>query len=107
MEPVAYSIEDAAKVSNLPPRFIEAAITKGELPIIKANRRRVILKTTLELWLKSFETPVLWPPGIVAYDPNRDCNSKVRRWWQWLRRDCYGDLAFKTRWELSGQRFMN
>jgi prophage regulatory protein len=77
MEPVAYSIEDAAKVSNLPPRFIEDAITKGELPIIKVNRRRVILKTTLELWLKSYESPVLWPPGIVAYDPNRrDCNSK-------------------------------
>ena len=49
MEPVAYSIEDAAKVSNLPLRFIQDAITKGELPIIKANRRRVILKTTLEL----------------------------------------------------------
>jgi excisionase family DNA binding protein len=77
VEPVAYTTDDAAKVSNLPQRFIQDAITKGELPIIKANRRRVILKTTLELWLKSYESPVLWPPGIVAYDPNRrDCNSK-------------------------------
>jgi prophage regulatory protein len=71
VEPVAYSIEDAARVSNLPPHFIQDAITKGELPTIKVNRRRVILKTTLELWLKSYESPVLWPPGIVAYDPNR------------------------------------
>lgn len=77
MEPVAYTIEDAAKVSNLPQNFIQDAIAKGELPTIKANRRRVILKTTLELWLKSYESPVLWPPGIVAYDPNhKDCNSK-------------------------------
>lgn len=77
MEPVAYTVEDAAEVSNLPQSFIQDAITRGELPIIKADRRRVILKTTLELWLKSYESPVLWPPGIIAYDPNRSgCNSK-------------------------------
>ena len=52
MEPVAYSIEDAAKVSNLPQRFIQDAITKGELPVIRANRRRVIL-TDLPLALAS------------------------------------------------------
>jgi hypothetical protein len=49
MEPVAYSLEDAARVSNLPQNFIQDAVTKGELPTIKANRNRVILKSTLEL----------------------------------------------------------
>jgi prophage regulatory protein len=78
MEPVAYSIEDAAKVSNLPQNFIQDVITKGELPTIKANRNHVILKATFELWLKSCESPVLWPPGIVAYDPNRGQSDDKR-----------------------------
>jgi excisionase family DNA binding protein len=51
MEPIAYTIEDAAKVVGIGRTKLYEAIKKGELPYKKLGRRTLILAADLRGWL--------------------------------------------------------
>jgi excisionase family DNA binding protein len=51
MEPIAYTIRDAAKVVGIGRTKLYEAIKKGELPYKKLGRRTLILAADLRGWL--------------------------------------------------------
>jgi len=51
--PYALSVAEAIKLSGLGRSYIYLAIQRGELPVRKAGRRTLILRTNLEDWIDS------------------------------------------------------
>ncbi|MEM7624793.1 MAG: helix-turn-helix domain-containing protein [Planctomycetota bacterium] len=49
--PVAVSIDTAARMLGLSPRFVAGLVGRGDLASFKAGARRLIAVTTIEAWV--------------------------------------------------------